>query len=645
VDGHGGRDAPEPIVLGHEPSFLLGPLKAEPAFRRLSRGDEEEFVQPRVMQVLVALARAEGAVLTRDDLIGSCWAGAIVTDDALNRIVSQVRKLADGIGRGAFTVETVARVGYRMHRHEAEPEPEPEPEPVPVPVPVPVSVRIPSPSPPSPEPLRRRRLPRWPWAVVALLLAAAAGWWLLRPESPRLPRLVLAPFAAGPGVPADLPRNLDTDLRSALSNDRVALAEGAADLELGGSIRREGTGLRFTIIVARPRGGATLLTFTRDIPAGEPVAELVGYLSRFLGCGTGFSRYPGQLPDRAQALMLQYCMKMVAGGSGARAGMLLDLSRALTAEAPDFAIGWALIAEAVGLMPPPEQTPALIAEARDAARRATEIDPGQPLGFTRLAMVMPASEPVERERLMRNAVELAERGDGALFQSGFPQATLGDGLMQSGRLSEAASIYERAVDQDRTSPYPSLRLAFARYAQGRTVEANALMERLVASIPRQQLDRIRAARAIYGERWTEAAELVRAPTPEEQAALSEAFAALDSGNAARIARAGQALAALPIDPARESLVVPMLARLGAVDAAFAAFERSRVSGGLYAAPFARPGTASAGLFDPGFAAVRRDPRFAAHLRRAGFYPYWHATRSRPDECATPGPPPYCAAIR
>lgn len=624
----GGGDRHEPIVLGRAPAFALGPLKVEPALRRLSRDGEEEFVQPRVIQVLVALARANGEVLTRDDLIESCWAGAIVTDDALNRIVSQVRKLADGIGRDAFTVETVARVGYRMHRHEPEAQPE----------------SASSPSRPAPELLGRRRLPRWPWGVAALL-AAAVSWWLLRPEPPRLPRLALAPFTvSGAGVPADLPRNLDADLRSALGNDRVEIAGSAAELELGGSIRREGTGLRFTITVARP-GGAALRTFSRDVPAGQTTAELVAYLSRFLGCSTGFSRHRGPLPDRPQALMLEYCAKMVAGGPGQRSpGAALDLARAIVRAAPDFANGGALVAEAIDMMPPGQQSPVLIEEARAAARRATELDPGAPFGFLRLAGVLPATEPVERERLLRHAVELTER-DGASFLSGFPQQTLGDGLMQSGRLDEAVAMYQRGVDQDRTSPNPSLRLAISRYAQGRTTEADTLIEQNLASTPEVRARQIRAVRAIYSQRWAEAATLVRAPTPEVQAALTEGYAALESRDPARIARAGGALAALPIDLAPEDVVVPMLAQLGAADAVFAALERSRAGGGRYAVPFARPGRAQPLLFDPRLAAIRRDPRFAAHLKRSGFYAYWRATGSRPDECANRGPPPYCAALR
>ncbi|MGZ2412489.1 tetratricopeptide (TPR) repeat protein [Sphingomonas sp. F9_3S_D5_B_2] len=63
------------------------------------------------MEVLVALARASGQVVTRDELIDLCWAGRIVTDDAINRVVSRIRQ----VGAGAnFTIETITKVGYRL---------------------------------------------------------------------------------------------------------------------------------------------------------------------------------------------------------------------------------------------------------------------------------------------------------------------------------------------------------------------------------------------------------------------------------------------------------------------------------------------------------------------------------------------------
>jgi DNA-binding winged helix-turn-helix (wHTH) protein/tetratricopeptide (TPR) repeat protein len=103
------------IDLAHAASFRIGAIEVRPDLRQVTAEDgTHEVVEPRVMQVLVALALADGAVVSRDDLIRCCWEGRIVGEDAINRVISRLRRLADGIGRGTFAVETVTKVGYRL---------------------------------------------------------------------------------------------------------------------------------------------------------------------------------------------------------------------------------------------------------------------------------------------------------------------------------------------------------------------------------------------------------------------------------------------------------------------------------------------------------------------------------------------------
>ncbi len=102
------------IDLAHEPDFAVGDLNVHPSTRELSRDDDRQVIEPRVMQVLVALYRAGGAVVSKDDLAQSCWEGRVVGEDAINRVISRLRKVSEGVGKGIFHVETVTRVGYRM---------------------------------------------------------------------------------------------------------------------------------------------------------------------------------------------------------------------------------------------------------------------------------------------------------------------------------------------------------------------------------------------------------------------------------------------------------------------------------------------------------------------------------------------------
>ncbi|MGA2952364.1 MAG: winged helix-turn-helix domain-containing protein [Caulobacteraceae bacterium] len=103
------------IDLARERAFRLGPLEINPAQRRVAHDDSrEELLEPRVMQVLVALAKAGGRILSRDELMECCWRGVVVGDDALNRVIGRVRRLSEGLGAGVFEIGTITKVGYRL---------------------------------------------------------------------------------------------------------------------------------------------------------------------------------------------------------------------------------------------------------------------------------------------------------------------------------------------------------------------------------------------------------------------------------------------------------------------------------------------------------------------------------------------------
>jgi tetratricopeptide (TPR) repeat protein len=103
------------IELAKEPDFALSDaIRVCPSRREVLFASRSIVVEPRVMQVLVALHRASGTVVSRDDLIEACWEGRIVGDDAINRVLSRLRRLAEDDLAGAFRIETITRVGYRM---------------------------------------------------------------------------------------------------------------------------------------------------------------------------------------------------------------------------------------------------------------------------------------------------------------------------------------------------------------------------------------------------------------------------------------------------------------------------------------------------------------------------------------------------
>jgi len=103
-----------PIILAHELPFAIGEAEFIPATREVIFDGERTVIEPRVMQFLVALRHAQGAVVGKDDLAILCWEGRIVGDDAVNRVVSRARAVADKHAGGQFRVETITKVGYRL---------------------------------------------------------------------------------------------------------------------------------------------------------------------------------------------------------------------------------------------------------------------------------------------------------------------------------------------------------------------------------------------------------------------------------------------------------------------------------------------------------------------------------------------------
>ncbi|NNF58158.1 MAG: hypothetical protein HKN04_07935 [Rhodothermaceae bacterium] len=81
---------------------------------QLSREDVVRRVEPKVMEVLVCMARRPGRTVTKDQFMEEVWAGTIVTDDVLARCISELRKaLGDSAQRPEY-VETIRKRGYRL---------------------------------------------------------------------------------------------------------------------------------------------------------------------------------------------------------------------------------------------------------------------------------------------------------------------------------------------------------------------------------------------------------------------------------------------------------------------------------------------------------------------------------------------------
>ena len=93
--------------------FTFGDWEVLPTRCVLRRGEDEVRPAPKVWDLLMALARRDGDLATKDELIEEVWGGRIFGDEPIQQAVKLLRKdLGDA---KPFTyVETIPKVGYRL---------------------------------------------------------------------------------------------------------------------------------------------------------------------------------------------------------------------------------------------------------------------------------------------------------------------------------------------------------------------------------------------------------------------------------------------------------------------------------------------------------------------------------------------------
>ncbi|HSM31641.1 MAG TPA: winged helix-turn-helix domain-containing protein [Woeseiaceae bacterium] len=94
--------------------FRLGDWEVLPLRGVLRKDGQEEKPEPRVFGVLIALARRDGDLVTRDELVDELWDGRPTSDEPINRCLSQLRRHLGDQSRPHRYVETLTRRGYRL---------------------------------------------------------------------------------------------------------------------------------------------------------------------------------------------------------------------------------------------------------------------------------------------------------------------------------------------------------------------------------------------------------------------------------------------------------------------------------------------------------------------------------------------------
>jgi len=82
--------------------------------RRLSKGDVTFRLAPNAHDLLVALVREAGRLVTKQELLTRVWADAFVEEGILTVHISDLRKVLGDANRTPAFIETIPRFGYRF---------------------------------------------------------------------------------------------------------------------------------------------------------------------------------------------------------------------------------------------------------------------------------------------------------------------------------------------------------------------------------------------------------------------------------------------------------------------------------------------------------------------------------------------------
>jgi len=100
--------------IGINENYNLGDCTVIPSSRLIIVKDVKHKIQPRIMNLLCYLASRKGSVVTHDELIEHVWEGSIVSDVALQRGISLLRKCLGDDTKNPQYIKTIQRTGYKL---------------------------------------------------------------------------------------------------------------------------------------------------------------------------------------------------------------------------------------------------------------------------------------------------------------------------------------------------------------------------------------------------------------------------------------------------------------------------------------------------------------------------------------------------
>ncbi len=95
--------------------FKVGAWEVRPLTGEITGGGESARLEPKVMEVLVALAQRPGEVLEREELLRLIWGNrAAVSDEPLTRCIAELRRALGDSRQTPTYIQTIPKRGYRL---------------------------------------------------------------------------------------------------------------------------------------------------------------------------------------------------------------------------------------------------------------------------------------------------------------------------------------------------------------------------------------------------------------------------------------------------------------------------------------------------------------------------------------------------
>lgn len=94
-------------------AFQFGGWLVDPSANTIENADGVRQMEPRTMDVLVALCSARGAVLSAEQLLAQCWGSTLFGDSPVHKNIAHLRRLLGDSARTPAYIETIRMRGYR----------------------------------------------------------------------------------------------------------------------------------------------------------------------------------------------------------------------------------------------------------------------------------------------------------------------------------------------------------------------------------------------------------------------------------------------------------------------------------------------------------------------------------------------------